>query len=51
MVPATDPKYVIIAMIEQGGHGSTSAAPIVRQIIERLYGIDATGAVNGGVTD
>ena len=51
MVPADDPQYVIIAMIEQGGHGSTSAAPIVRQIIEGLYGIDAAGVVNGGATD
>ncbi len=51
MVPANGPKYVIIAMVEQGGHGSTSAAPIVRQVIEALYGIDATGTVNGGVTD
>jgi penicillin-binding protein 2 len=51
MVPANDPQYVIIAMVEQGGHGSTSAAPIVRQMIEGLYGIDAAGTVNGGVTD
>jgi penicillin-binding protein 2 len=50
-VPANGPKYVIIAMVEQGGHGSTSAAPIVRQVIEGLYGIGATGTVNGGVTD
>ncbi len=38
MVPAGDPQYVVIAMVEQGGHGSTSAAPIVRQIIEGLFG-------------
>ena len=44
MVPAGDPQYVIVAMVEQGGHGSTSAAPIVRQVIEGLYGIDSTGA-------
>jgi penicillin-binding protein 2 len=51
MVPAGDPKYVIVAMVEQGGHGSTSAAPIVRQVIEGLYGIDSSGVVDGGVTD
>jgi penicillin-binding protein 2 len=51
MVPAYDPKYVIIAMVEQGGHGSTSAAPIVRQIIEGLYGVDSNGVVDGGATD
>jgi penicillin-binding protein 2 len=51
MVPADAPQYVIVAMVEQGGHGSTSAAPIVRQVIEGLYGIDSTGVVDGGVTD
>jgi penicillin-binding protein 2 len=51
MVPANAPRYVIIAMVEQGGHGSTSAAPIVRQVIEGLYGIDSAGVVNGGSTD
>ncbi len=51
MVPAGDPQYVVIAMVEQGGHGSTSAAPIVRQIIEGLFGLEETGAVDGGSTD
>jgi penicillin-binding protein 2 len=51
MVPADAPRYVIIAMVEQGGHGSTSAAPIVRQVIEGMYGIDSAGVVDGGVTD
>ena len=51
MVPANDPQYVIVAMVEQGGHGSTSAAPIVRQVIEGLFGIDSAGVVDGGSTD
>ncbi|MEO8423079.1 MAG: penicillin-binding protein 2 [Actinomycetota bacterium] len=51
MLPAGNPQYVIVAMVEQGGHGSTSAAPIVRQIIEGLYGIDSGGVVDGGSTD
>jgi penicillin-binding protein 2 len=51
MVPAGDPQYVVIAMVEQGGHGSTAAAPIVRQIIEGLFGLEETGAVDGGSTD
>lgn len=51
MVPAGDPQYVVIAMVEQGGHGSTSAAPIVRQIIEGLFGLEETGAVDGGSND
>jgi penicillin-binding protein 2 len=51
IVPASDPQYVVVAMVEQGGHGSTSAAPIVRQVIEGLLGIQETGAVDGGVSD
>ena len=51
MVPANDPKYVVVAMVEQGGHGSTSAAPIVRQVIEGLLGIQPSGIVTGGNSD
>ncbi|MGZ5305393.1 MAG: penicillin-binding protein 2 [Actinomycetota bacterium] len=51
MVPASNPQYVIIAMVEQGGHGSTSAALIARQVIEGLYGIDSAGVIDGGSTD
>jgi penicillin-binding protein 2 len=41
MVGATPnhPDYVVVALVEQGGHGSTTAAPIVRRIIEGLYGL------------
>ncbi|HSL12292.1 MAG TPA: penicillin-binding protein 2 [Actinomycetota bacterium] len=35
-----DPDHVIVAMVEQGGFGSQTAAPIVRRIIERIYGLD-----------
>ena len=51
MVPAGDPQYVVVAMVEQGGHGSTTAAPIVRQVIEQLYGVQSNGTVNGGASD
>jgi penicillin-binding protein 2 len=51
MVPANAPKYVIVCMVEQGGHGSTTAAPIVRQIIERMYGVTSSGFVGGGSAD
>ena len=36
-------QHVIVAMVEQGGHGSTTAAPIVRDIIEGLYELGDTG--------
>jgi penicillin-binding protein 2 len=45
MVPAGDPKYVVVAMVEQAGFGSDVAAPIVRRVIERIYGIHPTGQV------
>jgi penicillin-binding protein 2 len=44
-------RYVIAAMVEQGGHGSTTAAPIVRNIIEGIFGLKQTGFVNGGEND
>lgn len=44
-------QYVIVAMVEQGGHGSTTAAPIVRHVIEQTYGLTPSEFVSGGVTD
>ncbi len=35
-----DPEHVIVAMVEQGGFGSQTAAPIVRRIVERMYGLE-----------
>jgi penicillin-binding protein 2 len=44
-------KYVVVAMVEQGGHGSTTAAPIVRHVIEQIYGLTPSQFTSGGVTD
>jgi penicillin-binding protein 2 len=41
--PVDDPDYVVVAMVEQGGFGSQTAAPIVRHIVERIYGLEETG--------
>ena len=43
MAEAEGEDYVVVALVEQGGHGSTTAAPIVRRIIEGLYGLPITG--------
>jgi penicillin-binding protein 2 len=51
MVPANDPKYVVVVMVEQGGYGAESAAPIARRIIERLFGLQPSGPVSGGNHD
>jgi len=41
VVPANDPQYVVVAMVEQAGFGSDVAAPIVRKVIEGIYGIES----------
>lgn len=52
MAPADDPRYVVVGLIEQGGHGSTTAAPLVRRILEGLFGLQpAKKLEDGGVTD
>ncbi len=44
--PASDPKYVVVVMIEQGGHGGTAAAPAARMIYDSLFDVHA-GLVQG----
>jgi penicillin-binding protein 2 len=51
MTQAQGKQYVVVALVEQGGHGSTTAAPIVRRVIEGLYGLPVNTFSNGGVTD
>ena len=52
MAPAYDPQYVVVAVVEQGGHGSTTAAPVVRKILEGLFGLPSTPGISlGSVQD
>jgi penicillin-binding protein 2 len=37
--PANDPRYVVVVMIEEGGHGGLVAAPVARRILERIFGL------------
>jgi penicillin-binding protein 2 len=37
IVPSHDPEYVVVASVEQGGFGAETAAPIVRNIMSRIY--------------
>ncbi|MFL5799028.1 MAG: penicillin-binding protein 2 [Actinomycetota bacterium] len=47
MAPANDPQYVVVSLVEQGGHGSQSAAPIVRRILDGLFGLPLTDPITG----
>lgn len=39
--PASAPKYVVDAFMEQSGYGASVAAPVVREIYAALYGLPA----------
>ena len=34
--PVSDPKYAISVVVEHGGSGSSSAAPIAKQVIKKV---------------
>ena len=40
--PAAAPQYVVVAVVEEGGHGAQIAAPIVRNVIESIQGLPLT---------
>ncbi len=35
--PFDDPQYVVVALVEHGGHGGSAAGPIVTKIYNKLY--------------
>jgi penicillin-binding protein 2 len=39
VAPANDPRFVVVAIVEESGFGSVVAAPIVRRVLEVLTGI------------
>lgn len=45
--PADNPQYAVIAVVEQGGHGAETAAPIVRQVIDVMNGLPPTPIPTG----
>jgi len=49
--PANDPKYVVVVMVEQGGHGGTVAAPAARMIYDQLFHQKTSSITGSTVTD
>jgi penicillin-binding protein 2 len=45
--PVGDPRYVVVVMVEQGGHGGESAAPVARAIYQQLFGLPVTPVAPG----
>jgi penicillin-binding protein 2 len=43
--PANAPRYVVVAMVTQGGTGGTTAAPITREIYDGMYGLEGKAAL------
>jgi penicillin-binding protein 2 len=41
--PANAPEIAVVAVIEQGGHGSSVAAPVVRRVMEAYFHTNAGG--------
>lgn len=41
-------EYVVVALVEQAGHGSETAAPIVRQVVDQLFGLHDNAALSIG---
>jgi penicillin-binding protein 2 len=51
MVQSQGERHVIVVLVEQGGHGSTTSAPIARHITEGLYGIPFSEVGTVAATD
>lgn len=50
--PSEDPKYVVSVIIEQGGHGGTSAAPAARRVLADIFKVNESAKkVIGTETD
>lgn len=37
--PFEEPEYVVVVMVEQGGHGGSVSAPAVREILSEIYDV------------
>ena len=51
MVPANQPKYVVVSLVEQAGFGAAISAPIVRRVIEALMGLPTPNIIKATGSD
>lgn len=51
ITPVENPEYVVVAMVEQGGFGAETAAPIVRNVMSRINREQPCGAFLGEAAD
>ncbi|MDP9118966.1 MAG: penicillin-binding protein 2 [Actinomycetota bacterium] len=51
IVPSEEPEYVVVATVEQGGFGAETAAPIVRNVMSRIYRTPCGGPALGAAED
>lgn len=49
--PADAPEILVVALIEQGGHGSSIAAPAVRKVLEAYFRTESSGPAQVEVTE
>ncbi len=42
MTPAVNARYIVVVMVEEGGYGAATAAPIARRVIQVLNGLPLT---------
>jgi penicillin-binding protein 2 len=51
MVPANQPRYIVVSLIEQAGFGAVISAPVGRRVIESLLGLKLSTIAKGNGAD
>lgn len=51
VAPLSDPRFIVVVLIDEGGSGGQVAAPVARQILQYLMGNETTQIVEGEEAD